>query len=125
MADEIRALIVSSRTLSRACLRTLMAQAGLTVIGEAGDYEGARELVERERPEVIVTDSSAFWSDEILTGREREVARLAAQGFKNQAIAEQLCIAEATVRHHLTTIYQKLGVAGQLDLVIYAQQHGW
>jgi two-component system, NarL family, nitrate/nitrite response regulator NarL len=32
-------------------------------------------------------------------------------------------ISEATVRHHLTSIFNKLGVADRLELVIYAYQH--
>jgi len=33
-------------------------------------------------------------------------------------------ISEATVRHHLTSIFAKLGVADRFELVIYAFQHG-
>jgi two-component system, NarL family, nitrate/nitrite response regulator NarL len=59
-----------------------------------------------------------------LTAREREVVDLVGQGLKNQAIADRLCISEATVRHHLTSIFAKLGVIDRLKLTIYAYQHG-
>jgi two-component system, NarL family, nitrate/nitrite response regulator NarL len=59
-----------------------------------------------------------------LTGREREIIKLIGQGLKNQAIAERLCISEATVRHHLTSIYGKLAVGDRLELAIYAYRHG-
>jgi DNA-binding NarL/FixJ family response regulator len=59
-----------------------------------------------------------------LTGREREVIALVGQGYKNRHIANQLYIAEATVRHHLTSIFAKLQVTDRLELVIYAYRHG-
>lgn len=59
-----------------------------------------------------------------LTEREREVITMAAQGLRNRDIARRLFISEATVRHHLTSIYGKLGVADRLELVIYAFRHG-
>jgi len=59
-----------------------------------------------------------------LTEREREVIRLIGEGIKNRQIAERMYISEATVRHHLTSIFAKLGVADRFELVIYAFQHG-
>ena len=59
-----------------------------------------------------------------LTDREREVIQLIGEGIKNRQIAERLYISEATVRHHLTSIFAKLGVADRFELVIYAFQHG-
>lgn len=59
-----------------------------------------------------------------LTAREREVIELVGQGLKNQTIAERLCISEATVRHHLTSVFAKLDVADRLQLAIYAYRHG-
>jgi DNA-binding NarL/FixJ family response regulator len=59
-----------------------------------------------------------------LTEREREVIRLLSQGKKNKQIAEELYISETTVRHHLTSIFDKLGVEDRLELSIYAFRHG-
>jgi two-component system, NarL family, nitrate/nitrite response regulator NarL len=59
-----------------------------------------------------------------LTPREREVIDRVGQGLKNQAIAKQLFISEATVRHHLTSIFAKLDINDRLQLAIYAYQHG-
>jgi two-component system nitrate/nitrite response regulator NarL len=60
----------------------------------------------------------------MLTPREREVIRLVGQCLKNPQIAAQMCIAEDTVRHHLTSIFTKLNVVDRLELVIYAYRHG-
>jgi len=58
-----------------------------------------------------------------LTQREREVIMLIANGLKNKKIAETLFISEATVSHHLTSIFSKLGVTDRLQLLIYAYRH--
>jgi two-component system, NarL family, nitrate/nitrite response regulator NarL len=59
-----------------------------------------------------------------LTAREREVIGLIGEGLYNKQIAERLSISTATVSHHLTSIFGKLGVANRFDLVIYAYRHG-
>jgi DNA-binding NarL/FixJ family response regulator len=58
-----------------------------------------------------------------LTKREREVVDLLAGGLKNRQIADRLFISEVTVRHHLTSVFAKLGVASRAELVAYAQAH--
>jgi DNA-binding NarL/FixJ family response regulator len=58
-----------------------------------------------------------------LTEREHEVIALVCQGLKNQTIAERLYVSEATVRHRLTSIFEKLTVSDRLELVIFAFRH--
>lgn len=58
-----------------------------------------------------------------LTAREREVIALIGQRLKNQDIADRLFISESTVRHHLTSIFSKLGITGRLELMIFAYKH--
>jgi len=55
-----------------------------------------------------------------ITQREREVITLICQGFRNKKIAGTLHISEATVSHHLTSIYRKLEVDERIALVIYS-----
>jgi two-component system nitrate/nitrite response regulator NarL len=59
-----------------------------------------------------------------LSEREREVVTLIGQGKKNKEIAKCLTISETTVRHHLSSIYNKLNVADRLELSIYAYRNG-
>jgi DNA-binding NarL/FixJ family response regulator len=59
-----------------------------------------------------------------LTQREREVITLIGEGLKNKEIAKRLFISETTVRHHLTSIFSKLGVSDRLELMIYAYRCG-
>lgn len=57
-----------------------------------------------------------------LSLREREVFRHAAMGLGNKQLARRLEISEATVKVHLTHIFQKLGVSGRAELA--AAYHG-
>jgi len=59
-----------------------------------------------------------------LTTREHEVVRLVGMGMNNKEISKKLHISEATVRHHLSSIYSKLYVEDRLNLAIFAYQQG-
>ena len=52
-----------------------------------------------------------------LTDREREIAIHLCEGLKNRDIGGRLFICEATVRHHLSSIFQKLGVSNRFELI--------
>jgi two-component system nitrate/nitrite response regulator NarL len=55
-----------------------------------------------------------------LTRREQEIVDLLTQGLQNKKIAERLSITHTTVRHHLTSIFEKLSVTNRLELMRYA-----
>jgi DNA-binding NarL/FixJ family response regulator len=55
-----------------------------------------------------------------LTRREQEIMELVTQGLQNKTIAERLSITHTTVRHHLTSIFEKLSVTNRLELMRYA-----
>jgi two-component system nitrate/nitrite response regulator NarL len=59
-----------------------------------------------------------------LTDRERDVVRLVGEGLRNEEIARRLGITEKTVRNHLTAVFDKIGVSGRLELVVFAYRHG-
>jgi two-component system, NarL family, nitrate/nitrite response regulator NarL len=59
-----------------------------------------------------------------LTRRELEIVAEVAEGCTNRNIAEKFSIAEQTVKHHLTSIFQKLGVSNRLELAVFAMHHG-
>lgn len=63
------------------------------------------------------------WPDG-LTEREREVVQLISQGLSNKDIADRLCISSITVRHHLTNIFDKLGVSNRQKLLLRVHQYG-
>lgn len=59
-----------------------------------------------------------------LTAREREVARLVAQGKSNRAIADDLVIAERTAERHVANIMAKLGVNTRAQIAAWAVERG-
>jgi two-component system, NarL family, nitrate/nitrite response regulator NarL len=59
-----------------------------------------------------------------LSVRERQVIKQIGKGLKNNQIAKQLCLSETTIRHHLTSIYEKLGVTDRLELLVFAHRNG-
>ncbi|MCU0270875.1 MAG: LuxR C-terminal-related transcriptional regulator [Acidimicrobiales bacterium] len=61
---------------------------------------------------------------ERLTSRELEVLRLVAAGAGNRAVAEQLFIAERTVKSHMTAILRKLGVESRTQAAAEARRLG-
>ena len=58
-----------------------------------------------------------------LTGREREVLGLLAQGLNNAQIAERLTISQSTVKFHVRSILSKMGAANRAEAVNLAWQH--
>ena len=61
---------------------------------------------------------------EVLSKRETEIVKMVASGLRNKEIALKLNIGEGTVKTHLHTIYEKLGVHGRVELAMYAIEHG-
>lgn len=60
-----------------------------------------------------------------ITEREEEVLRLVAKGLSNQEIAEQLVVAEVTVRTHVSHILSKLHLANRVQATLYALREGY
>jgi DNA-binding NarL/FixJ family response regulator len=86
----------------------------------------ARVLAARSRPPAESAPPGDPEAPKIakLTAREREVVGLICEGLYSKQIAQRLSISEATVSHHLTSIFAKLGLANRFDLVVYAYRHG-
>lgn len=72
----------------------------------------ARPTVEKDNDRLF----EVRWSQ--LTPREREIATRVASGETNKAIARHLDISDATIKAHLTSVFQKLQVSGRLQLAL-------
>jgi DNA-binding NarL/FixJ family response regulator len=59
-----------------------------------------------------------------LSDREREVLQQVTRGLSNKLIARELGISEKTVKAHLTTIFQRIGVTDRVQAAMWARDHG-
>ena len=92
-------------------------------VHRTGDYwfepGAAKRLMDSRRadPEAAKRDS--------LTPTERALITHLGKGLDNRQIAQEMNMAESTVRNNLTRIYDKLDIkGGRLALLVYAYQHG-
>lgn len=79
--------------------------------------ETIKQLINEKK---LIPEKFNSYNSTALTEREREVLLLICQGMKNKTIADTLFITETTVRHHLTSIFEKLKVTNRLELVVFA-----
>lgn len=81
---------------------------------------GATALTQRAREELRASGArprrAALSGIDALTGAERRVADLAAQGLTNRQIAQALAVSVATVETHLRHVFQKLDIASRHEL---------
>jgi len=100
--------------------------AGIRVVA-AGDALLApsvtRRLIDQfaRRPAATKPDATAL---EALTGREREILELVAQGLSNAEIAERLVLSEGTVKTHVKRVLMKLGLRDRTQAAIFAYDVG-
>jgi DNA-binding NarL/FixJ family response regulator len=73
---------------------------------------------------IAQTAETSFDAAETLTGREREVLVLAAQGATTAEIAERLSLSGRTVEAYRARMMHKLGLRTQMDLIRYALRQG-
>ncbi len=59
-----------------------------------------------------------------LTRRETEVLQLVVQGLANKQIARRLGISERTVKAHLTSTFQRIGVSDRTQAALWAERNG-
>jgi two-component system, NarL family, nitrate/nitrite response regulator NarL len=59
-----------------------------------------------------------------LTQREMQVVAAVADGETNKGIAVRFRVSEDTVKHHLSSVFDKVGVSSRLELAVFAFTHG-
>jgi len=93
-----------------------------------GEYFVGREcmadLVSAVRSRGVVLEGRApRKADFGLTTRERQIVSAVVNAYQNKEIAEKFAISEKTVKHHLSNIFEKLGVSSRLELAQFATRH--
>jgi DNA-binding NarL/FixJ family response regulator len=83
---------------------------------------GEAPLAPRAAREVLAARSEPR-PDADLSTREREVLVLVARGLPNKRIARELEISEKTVKAHLTSVFQRIGVTDRTQAALWAQRN--
>jgi two-component system, NarL family, nitrate/nitrite response regulator NarL len=90
----------------------------------AGEYWVGRErvadLVRLFRSELAAPHQERPFG---LTSRELQVIEAVVAGYTNKEIAERLAISQNTAKHHLSSIFDKLGVSNRLELALFTHSH--
>jgi len=92
----------------------------------AGQYWIGRESVSdlvRALRSIAPTENGVRGKDYGLTTRELEIVTLVVAGYSNPDIAQRCSISEQTVKHHISNIFDKLGVSNRLELALFAVNH--
>jgi two-component system nitrate/nitrite response regulator NarL len=123
--DTVRALQLGARgaILKESASAVLIEAIRTVAVGEywlwpetmSDVLEALRASVARGRP--------AQKTDFGLTSRELQVVSAVMAAFGNKEIAKRFGISEKTVKHHLTNIFDKLGVSNRLELALFAVHH--
>jgi DNA-binding NarL/FixJ family response regulator len=84
---------------------------------------GDAPLAPRAARQLLAARSEEQRAD--LSKREREVLALVAEGLPNKLIARRLEISEKTVKTHLTSVFQRIGVSDRTQAALWAQRQGF
>jgi two-component system, NarL family, nitrate/nitrite response regulator NarL len=125
-ADIVKALQIGARGVVLKESATAMLLKAIRVVMEGGYWVGRESVSDLmlalrslgpvpERPEALPAFS--------LTPREIQIVGLILAAAGNKKIADTLNISEKTVKHHLTNIFEKLGVSNRLELALFAAQN--
>ena len=79
-----------------------------------------KELVLKDMPVLEEHSPGEKWG---LTRREMQMVAAIVEGSSNRDIAQRFSVREDTVKHHLTSIFSKLGVTTRLELALFALEH--
>lgn len=90
----------------------------------AGGVWIEKDAVSRAMERLLQREALRESAREALTNREIEITQMVAEGMANREIADKLSISEGTVKTHLHTIYEKLGLKSRLQLATYARENG-
>ncbi len=124
LAKSIHTVLAGSFWVSRATVTDFVA-----LIRESASGMRVKMADAKIEPGDIATGSAQIKSEaEIarlgLTRREIQVIGALVDGQTNKDIASTFSISEYTVKHHLTNIYDKLGVYNRVELVLFAINRG-
>jgi two-component system, NarL family, nitrate/nitrite response regulator NarL len=88
------------------------------------DGESVPILIEALRRPVPSQKVASPTRDYGLTPHELKIVRKLANAASNKEMGQELSISERTVKHHLTNIFNKLGISSRVELAVFALKNG-
>jgi len=88
------------------------------------DGESVPILIEALRKPLPSQKGAASAKNYGLTPHELKIVRKIANASSNKEMGQELSISERTVKHHLTNIFNKLGISNRVELAVFALKHG-
>ena len=98
--------------------RPLLTGVSFRIVLSVGEGIHARKSGCAETPEKTGGSEPRSLDYSLLSRREIEVARLAAKGYTNAQIADELFISTETVKSHMNAIFEKLHISSRKDLML-------
>lgn len=108
LKSEIRGYILKNSPAERIINAVRTVNSGGTVFQE--------DILKYIRGRLTPANGGEMFSE--LTPREKEIARLIAEGFSNQQIAGRLFLSNGTVRNHISTILEKTGLEHRTQIAV-------
>jgi DNA-binding NarL/FixJ family response regulator len=132
--SDAQVLVLTSFSDSERILAALDAGAVGYLLKDADPddvIEGVRAVVRGESPlhpkaarELLLARNRSAERPAQLTPREADVLRLVRVGLANKQIGRRLGISERTVKAHLTSAFQRIGVQDRTQAALWAERHG-
>lgn len=85
--------------------------------------ECMNNLIETLRESTSVETQDKQRKDFGLTRRELEIVNFVVAGYSNPEIAKKCSISEQTVKHHMSNIFDKVGMYNRVELALFAVSH--
>ncbi|MFJ6677073.1 LuxR C-terminal-related transcriptional regulator [Actinosynnema sp. NPDC091369] len=109
--EDLAGVLAEAGDVGRASAHTAVASRIFEWMGAEGDFK-------REAKGEVKGEE---WG--VLSGAEREIARLVGVGLTNRQVAKQLFLSPHTVNYHLRGIFRKLGISSRVELARVAHEH--
>lgn len=139
--DSARVLILTTYDLDEYAFDGLSAGASGFLLKDATPEQLAAAVRAIDNGDAVVTPritrrmlDGARWSPreraaahddfDVLTDREREIARAITEGLTNAEIAERFVVTDSTVKAHINRILRKLDARDRVDIVIRGHRAG-
>ncbi|MFZ0963057.1 MAG: response regulator transcription factor [Terriglobia bacterium] len=88
------------------------------------DHESVSIVIEALRKSPPFQNGAPCGKDFGLTPSELKIVAKVASGSSNKKVSQEFSISERTVKHHLTNIFDKLGISSRLELAVFALERG-